>query len=122
MLAWVFGVIRTLKVVTVVVTGMVHPVNERVLLPGLVIAVHWATLLALVISACPILLNAPAGPRVTVAAVTVSVPVLATRVKASRSVIAAPGAIVALPGSVPSAIVVVAPPPLTLKVATMAHI
>ena len=108
-----FGVMRTLYIVALVpaVTPPfeVHVVNEMVLVPGFVTAVQRATLLLSVRSTCAMLLYAPAGERVTVTAVTVSLPTFVCRVKASRSVVAAPGAMVTLLGLVPSAMVVAAP-------------
>ena len=66
----------------------------------------------LVIETVAMLLNPPI--KVTVAAVTASGPELVCRVKVSRSVMAPPGARVALPGSVPlPTVVVVAPQPVT---------
>jgi hypothetical protein len=105
-LAWVFGVILTLNIVGVVVTAREHPVNDRVKLAGLVISVQASTFAFVVSSTKLMLLKELAGARVTVMAVTVSVPTEVVNVKASRSVTAVPGATVELPGLVPSARVV----------------
>src|SRR6266446_9294485 len=105
MFAWVLGVIRTLYVVADVVAVMfVLSVMETVSEPGSV-AVPMTTLLLSVIWTRLIPARVPAA-SVTVAAVTVSVPLLVWSVKASTSVAAAPGAMVVFPGLVPSAIVV----------------
>src|SRR5437899_9935027 len=107
MFAWLLGVIRILYVVAVVVTEMfVLSVMGTVSEPGLV-AVPMTTLLLSVIWTRLIPAQVPAA-SVTVAAVTVSVPLLVWSVKASTSVAAAPGARgqVGQVGLVPSAIVV----------------
>jgi hypothetical protein len=106
MLAWVFGVILTLNIVDEVVMAKLQPVNDKVVLAGLEILVHLSVFELSVISAKLILLNELATPRVTVIAVTVSVPDESANVNASRSVTAVPGATVEFPGLVPSARVV----------------
>ena len=109
MLAWLFGVMRTLNCVAEVLTGIaVPPEKFTVLLAGFAAAAKYSVApLSDVMRTSLKLSNEFAPVSVTVSAVTESVPPLVTSVNASRSVMDAPGAMVLLPGSVPSAMVVV---------------
>jgi len=106
MLAWLFGVILTLNWVEEVVTGIPHDVRETASLAGFETEQYVVDPLSEVKATEE---SPPYEPvdKVTVAAVTVSVPVLVWKVNESRSVAEAPGAIVTLDGSVPVAMVVV---------------
>ena len=106
-LAWLLGVIRILNEVRVVVTGMPQLVSETVLEAGLDCEQYVVEPALFVIATSD---NPPdtLADKVTVAAVTVSVPVEVCRVNVSRSVAEAPGAIEEFDGSVPSPRAVVA--------------
>src|SRR5712691_9435475 len=105
MFAWVLGVIRTLNVVVLVVTGRLIPVTDTTSDAGLVTDPYTVDPPLFVISTRLSPAEVPAA-SVTVAAVTVSVPLLVTSVKASTLVAAPSGARVVFPGLVPSPIVV----------------
>src|SRR5712691_10859754 len=106
MFAWVLGVIRTLNVVVLVVTGRLIPVTDSTSDAGLVTDPYTVPPPLFVISTRLSPAEVPAA-SVTVAAVTVSLPLSVTSVKASTLVAAPPGARVVFPGLVPSPIVVV---------------
>src|SRR5712691_6897316 len=108
MFAWVLGVIRRLNVVVLVVTGRLIPVTDTTSDAGLVADPYTVDPPLFVISTRLSPAEVPAA-SVTVAAVTVSLPLLVTSVKASTMVAAPPGAREAFEGSVVSPSVVMLP-------------
>lgn len=97
-----------MKVVAVAVTGIgVPPLKETVLLAGFATAVKYVVVPALLVMRTSLKeANELIPVRVTVSAVTLSVPLLVARVKESKSTIAPPGARVTFAGLTPSAITV----------------
>ena len=105
--AWLFGVTLILKAVRVVVTGIPQLVRDTVLEAGSAWE-QYVVVPALFVIATEDRPPETPEAKVTVAAVTVSVPDEVWSVKASKSVADAPGAIEELEGSVPSPRVVTA--------------